>query len=76
MPPDQIATKYIKPSGRTAKYDRSSFVDDLMTAGLFLVWAESEGAYFGGHEASDAFRAMCRLLDIDPRGLRKALDAP
>jgi len=67
----ETADKYITKSGRTAAYDRSAFTDDLMTAGLFLVWAEEE--YFGRTTGKDAFNAMCRMLDIDPIGLRKAL---
>jgi hypothetical protein len=67
-----IADRYISKSGRTADYDRSAFTDDLMTAGLFLVWAEEE--YFGGQTGKEAFNAMCRMLDIDPIGLRKALN--
>jgi hypothetical protein len=43
-----------------------------MTAGLFLYWAEDE--YFAGHTGKEAFNAMCRMLDIDPIGLRKALN--
>lgn len=67
-----VADKYISKGGRTADYDRSAFADDLMVAGLFLCWAEDE--YFGGHTGKEAFAAMCRLLDIDPIGLRKALN--
>lgn len=68
----EVADKYISKSGRTADYDRSAFTDDLMTASLFLFWAEDQ--YFGGHTGKEAFNAMCRMLDIDPIGLRKALN--
>jgi hypothetical protein len=67
----QVADRYITKSGRTAAYDRSAFADDLLVAGSFLAWAEEE--YFGGQTGRDAFNAMCRMLDIDPIGLRKAL---
>lgn len=66
-----IADRYISKGGRTASYDRSAFAEDLLTAGLFLIWAEDE--YFGGHTGKDAFAAMCRMLDVDPIGLRKSL---
>lgn len=67
----QVADQYISPSGRTPVYDRKAFTDDLITASCFLAWAEEEGAYFGGETAADAFRAVCRLLDLDPIKLRK-----
>lgn len=66
-----VADRYISKGGRTADYDRSAFSEDLMTAGLFLLWAEDE--YFAGHAGKEAFAAMCRMLDIDPIGLLKAL---
>jgi hypothetical protein len=69
----EIADKYITPSGRTKDYDRNQFTDDLMTAGLFLAWAEDDDAFYGGVDAKDALRAVCRMLDVDPRGLRKAI---
>lgn len=71
-----VADKYISESGRTADYDRSAFRDDLMDAALFLAWAEEDGAMYGGITARDAMRAVCRMLDIDPRGLRKAIMDP
>ncbi|MGR3521932.1 MAG: hypothetical protein ACU0FT_04180 [Paracoccus sp. (in: a-proteobacteria)] len=47
-----------------------------MIAATFLVWAEEDGAYFGGHDAKEALKAMCRMLDIDSIGLRKAIKGP
>jgi hypothetical protein len=67
----ETADKYISKSGRTAAYDRRTFTDDLLVAASFLYWAEGE--YFGGHTGKEAFNAMCRMLDIDPIGLRKAI---
>ena len=69
--PERIADKYIRPSGRTVDYGRDQFSDDLLTACNFLAWAEDDGAYFGGVDAGDAFRAMARMLDMDPIKLRK-----
>lgn len=69
----KIADKYISESGRTADYDRAAFTDDLMAVGSFLAWAEESNEMFAGVEAKDAMRAMCRMLDINPRGLRKAI---
>lgn len=71
-----IASRYISAGGRTPDYDRSCFTDDLMIAATFLVWAEEDGAYFGGHDAKEALKAMCRMLDIDSIGLRKAIKGP
>lgn len=73
---EKIADKYISKSGRTAKYGREAMVDDVVDAGSFLVWAEDDGAMYGGVEAKDALRAVCRLLDLDPRGLRRAIMGP
>ena len=70
----EVADKYISKSGRPASYDRSAFTDDLITAGAFLYWAEDE--YFGGRTGKEAFKALCRMLDIDPIGLRKAMNPP
>lgn len=64
-----VADKYISKSGRTAGYDRGVFTDDLLCACRFLVWAEDE--YFGGESGEDAYRAVMRMLDMDPRQLRK-----
>jgi hypothetical protein len=69
----KIADKLISPSGRLPPYSRDNVVEDTMTTAGFLVWAESEGEYFGGVRASDAFQAFCRLTDIDPIKLRKAM---
>lgn len=68
-----VADKYISKSGRTASYDRSAHTYDLIDAASFLCWAEEDGALYAGVEAKTALRAMCRMLDIDPRGLRKAI---
>tara|TARA_Y100001973_G_scaffold99594_1_gene159058 strand:+ start:147 stop:374 length:228 start_codon:yes stop_codon:yes gene_type:complete len=68
-----IADKYITPSGRTASYDRDALTEDIMTLGVFLAWAEEDGAIFGAVNAKDALRSMCRILDVDPKGLRKAI---
>lgn len=67
--PKSIADKYITPSGRTRRYGVAEFRDDLIVASEFLIWAEDE--YFGGHTGKDAYRAMMRMLDMDPRPLRK-----
>lgn len=68
---NKIADKYISESGRTRNYGPSSKIDDLICAASFLVWAEDQ--YFGGEKGSDAFRAMCRLVDVNPRKLRKVV---
>lgn len=65
------ASRYITPSGRTANYDRAAYVDDMVTFASFMAWAEHEGEYFGGATAGDAFKAACRMLDVDPIKLRK-----
>lgn len=65
----KVADKYITKGGRTAEYDRDKFTDDLICAASFLVWAEDE--IFGGETGKDAYRAMMRMLDIDPRAIRK-----
>lgn len=70
---ESVADRYISKSGRTAEYGKSQFTDDLMEAGLFLAWAEEDGASYAGVSAKEAMRAVCRMLDIDPRGLRKAI---
>jgi hypothetical protein len=72
----RVADKYISESGRTASYGRAEFTDDMITAGLFPCWAEEQSACFGGIEAKDAMRAMCRMLDVNPRGLRAAIMGP
>lgn len=72
----KVADKYIRPSGRTRDYGRDEFVSDLMDIGNFLCWAEESGTQFGGVTAKDALGAMCRAMDIDPRGLRKAIMGP
>lgn len=69
----RVADRYISESGRTASYGRSEFTDDLMAAAGFLAWAEDAGAEFGGVEAKDAMRAMCRMLDLNPRDLRRIM---
>lgn len=74
--PDHIAHKadrYISRGGRTAGYDRDDFTDDLMCAAGFLIWAAEAGAFYDGHSAADAYRAMMRMLDMDPIRLRKIM---
>ena len=65
----KIADKYISPGGRTADYDRSALIDDIINAASFLLWAENE--YFGGVDGKTAFKSMCRVMDIDCMELRK-----
>lgn len=67
----QVADRYIRPSGRMAGYDRAAFIDDLCTAANFLAWCEHEQVMMGGVQAGDAFRAVCRMLDVEPIQLRK-----
>ncbi len=65
----QVADRYISKSGRTAEYGKDQFTDDLICAASFLVWAEDE--YFAGHTGKEAYQAMMRMLNIDPRAIRK-----
>ncbi|WP_323008976.1 hypothetical protein [Paracoccus sp. (in: a-proteobacteria)] len=67
------ADRYISKGGRTADYGKSAFTADLIVASSFLAWAEYDGAYYGGESAKDAFKAMCRMLDMDSVRLRKAV---
>ena len=66
-----IASRYISEGGRTADYGHDEFVSDLMTASNFLCWAEHDRAFYAGHTAQEAFKAMCRMLDMDSVKLRK-----
>lgn len=68
-----IADRYISRGGRTAGYGRSTWTADLMTLSGLLVWAEDDEASFGGHTANEAYRALCRLLDLDSIRLRKIM---
>lgn len=65
------ADRYISKGGRLPGYDRTAFADDLNTVATFLVWAEDGRAFYAGHTASDAFKAMCRMMDFDSVQLRK-----
>lgn len=67
----KIADRYISKGGRLPGYDRSAFLEDLFTASSFLAWAEDDRAFYAGHTAAEAFKAMCRMLDIDSVELRK-----
>lgn len=67
----QTADKYISKSGRLAGYDEKAIKDDIFQVSLFLAWAEDET--FAGVEGKDAFRAFCRIHDIDTRELRRIL---
>lgn len=67
----EIADRYISRGGRAAAYGKDAFAEDLIVASNFLCWAEDDGAYFAGHTAQEAFKAMCRMLDIDSVALRK-----
>lgn len=66
-----IADQHITRGGRTAAYDRAAATDDLLDLMSFLVWAESDAACFGMVDAGKAYRAACRLLDVDVIELRK-----
>lgn len=66
-----VASRYISEGGRTADYGRDEFTTDLITASNFLCWAEDDGAFYAGHTAKEAFKAMCRMLDMDSVKLRK-----
>ena len=65
------ADRYISKGGRTLGYGRDEFAADLHTAVTFMCWAQDDGAYYAGHTAQEAFKAMCRMLDIDSVALRK-----
>lgn len=66
-----VADQLISKSGRLASYGKAEFTADLVVVSSFLAWAEQDGEIFGGETAEEAFRSMCRLLDIDPIRLRK-----
>lgn len=68
-----VASRYISRGGRTAGYDRDAYTEDLMSVAGFLAWAEDDGAFYGMVDAGDAFKAMCRLLDVDSVRLRKVM---
>jgi len=68
-----VADQFITRGGRTRDYGRDHFVNDLIDVSSFLLWAQDDGKQYAGVEANDAFRALCRLLDIDVVGLRKAI---
>lgn len=72
----ETTDRYISKGGRTNDYGRADFVDDLMVAASFLCWAENDGAYFAGYTAQEAFKSMCRMLDMDSVALRKAVMDP
>ena len=65
------ADRYISKGGRTLGYGRDEFAADLHTAATFMCWAQDDGAYYAGHTAQEAFKSMCRMLDIDSVKLRK-----
>ena len=65
------ADRYISKGGRTLGYGRDEFAADLHTAVTFMCWAQDDGAYYAGHTAQEAFKAMCRMLDMDSVKLRK-----
>ena len=65
------ADRYISKGGRTLGYGRDEFAADLHTAVTFMCWAQDDGAYYAGHTAQEAFKSMCRMLDIDSVKLRK-----
>lgn len=66
----KIADRYVSPGGRLLGYGREGVVDDLVCAANFLVWAQEDKAIYGGETAADAFKAVCRLLDVDSVRLR------
>ena len=66
----QVADRYITPGGRTDAYDKAAMTGDIIDAASFLVWAEHDREMFGGVRAGDAYRAFCRLLDLDGVALR------
>ena len=67
----EVADKYISKGGRVKPYGRDNYIMDLIILSNFLVWAEDDGAMYGMEHASDAFKSMCRLLDIDGVTLKK-----
>ncbi|WP_112309713.1 hypothetical protein [Pseudogemmobacter bohemicus] len=73
MSGSDIASRYIGKSGRTATYDRKTWADDLMILAGFRVWAEEDGAFYGGERAASAYAAACRMLDLDGIGLRNIM---
>lgn len=68
-----LASRYISKGGRTATYDRKAWTDDLMILAGFLVWAEEDGAFYGGEKATSAYAAACRMLDLDGVELRNIM---
>ncbi|RWR30492.1 hypothetical protein D2T29_12540 [Sinirhodobacter populi] len=65
-----VADKYVSPGGRLPGYGSADFTDDLLCATNFLAWAEQDDAIYGGENAQDAFKAVCRMLDMDMVRLR------
>lgn len=66
----KIANRYVSPGGRLPGYGRKEFTDDLICAANFLAWAQEDNAFYGGETAADAFKAVCRLLDMNSVRLR------
>lgn len=60
-------------TGRPEDYDEAAIVADVRLLATFFVWADDADARFGGHDAIEAFSAMCRLLNFDEARLRAAV---
>lgn len=71
--PVAVADQYISRGGRNPAYGKDSATDDLVRVVSFLVWAEDDGAFFGGERAADAYAAFCRFADVDGVALRKIM---
>lgn len=46
---------------------------DIVTVGAFLLWSDPKD-YSGGATGKEAYEAFCRIVGVDPKKMRSALD--
>ena len=67
---NHIADRYIEPGGYLPGERRERATDDLLCVASFIGWHD-DNHMRGGYRADEAFRALCRLLNVQSVGLRK-----
>lgn len=74
MMPDarRVADRYIERGGYLPGEREQQWPDDLLCVASFIAWHD-DNALWGGYRADDAFRSLCRLLNLSSVELRNII---
>ncbi len=70
MDAKRTANKYVEPGGYVHGERPKRAAGDLLAVLKFIAWHDDNDLW-GGERAGEAFKALCRLIELAPVEMRK-----